>query len=281
MRARGMGMRRLRDALVGAAGLAISALLLAALLLVLAYVFYGAALRFEPEMLLTMGNTTSGGLLNAIVGTWLLSGLALAISALLAIFVAIDIAQYAGARVGSLLRATVDTMAAIPAMVYGLFGFLVFVIYLGMGYSLLAGSLTLSLMMIPYLARSTETAMGNVPKELVAAAYALGASRWQVISRVLLRFGRPLIISGALLAVSIGAGETAQLLYTAGWNPGLPTWFTHSQVGYLTYVVWAGINQPTPYPQGLAFVASALLVGMILVLLLISKWLEGREVRRA
>jgi len=123
--------------------------------------------------------------------------------------------------------------------------------------------------------------MGNVPKELVAAAYALGASRWQVISRVLLRFGRPLIISGALLAVSIGAGETAQLLYTAGWNPGLPTWFTKSQVGYLTYVVWAGINQPTPYPQGLAFVASALLVGMIFILLLISKWLEGREVRRA
>jgi len=278
---RGAGRRYLIDGLTRAAGLSVSAALLLALLLVLGYVFLGAGVGFNPEMLLSTGNTTSGGLLNAIVGTWLLAGLALAFSAFVAIFMAIDLTQYAGNRTSSLQRITIDAMAAIPSMVLGFFGYLVFVIYLRMGFSLLAGSLTLSLMMLPYLAKSAETAMGNVPKEFSEAAYALGASRWQVTTRVLLRYAKPLIVSGALLALSIGAGETAQLLYTAGWNPGFPTWFVGSQVGYLTYVVWAGINQPSEYSHALAFAASAVLVGTVLALMAVSKGIEGKGVKSA
>lgn len=281
MKDRSAGRRYLLDGITRFAGLAISAALLLALLLVLGYVFLGAGVGFNPGMLISTGNTTSGGLLNAIVGTWLLAGLALAFSAFVGIFVALGLTQYGGSRTSSLQRVAIDALAALPSMVLGLFGYLVFVIYLRMGFSLLAGSLTLSLMMLPYLAKSAETAISNVPKEFSEAAYALGASRWQVTTRVLLRFAKPLIISGALLALSIGAGETAQLLYTAGWNPGFPTWFVGSQVGYLTYVVWAGINQPSEYSHGLAFAASAVLIGTILALLAVSKWIENKGAKNA
>jgi phosphate transport system permease protein len=271
MKQRSLRVRFLIDGLAKIVGVLVLSALLIVLAVIFIYIYLGAAQGFRLEMVLTTGNTTSGGLLNALVGTMLLTGLAVSIASVLGVFTAIDLSAYAGRALASVLRTGIDTMAAVPSIVLGLFGYLVFVMWFHMGFSLLAGSLTLSLMMVPYVARSGEQSMSAVEREVVHAAYALGASKWQVVTRILLKYARPGIVSSVLLAASIGAGETAQLIYTAGWNPGFPSGLTGSQVGYLTYVIWAGINQPSAYSHALAFVSSALLVTMVIGLLIASR----------
>ena len=277
MKERSMTLRLVEDRLARAVGIGVISVLFSALLLIVYYVTSGALSHFSWDMLTTFGNTTSGGILNAIIGTWLLIGISTATSFPLGLVTAIYLSEYRG-RLSGLIRLSIDVLASVPSMVLGLFGYLVYVIYLGMGFSLLAGGLTLSLMMVPYVARSSEIAFLNVPKELREAAYALGATKWQYVSRVLLRAAWPLVASGVVLSSSIAAGETAQLLYTAGWNTGLPSALTRSQVPYLTYVVWSGINQPSAYANGLAYVSAEVLIVTVFSLMVLSKVLERRGI---
>jgi phosphate transport system permease protein len=125
--------------------------------------------------------------------------------------------------------------------------------------------------------RIIEISFRNIPREQIENAYALGADDIKIASRVYLPQASKGILSGILLAVSIAAGETAQLIYTAGFNNALPTGFLKSQVAYLTYVVWTGINQPSQYSHYLAYVSAMILILTITALIFLSKYIVRRK----
>ncbi len=212
-------------------------------------------------------NGVSGGLLNAITGTLLLTAGSLLLAAPIGVFAGIYVAEYKTSPFARGVRYLSDVMVGVPSIVFGLFGYLTMVTWLGWQFSLLAGCITLALMIIPYILRTTELAFRGVAPELREAAYALGANHGTVAMRVILRSCRQRVLTGVLLAMAISMGETAPLIYTVNWSNFV--WggnFTHEPVAYLTYVVWSFINQPFDSAHALAYAAALLITFMVLLI---------------
>ena len=163
-------------------------------------------------------------MLPALCVTLIMVGLALLFAGPIGIGAAIYLVEYARneSRLVSLIRLTCESLAGIPSIVYGLFGFLLFVVYLGMGFSLLAGSLTLAVMILPLIMRTSEEALKSVPASWREGSFALGAGRLATIFRVLLPAATPGILAGLILAIGRVVGESAALLYTAGTVAAMP-----------------------------------------------------------
>ncbi len=163
---------------------------------------------------------TSGGILNAIIGSAALVGMAIAIATPLAILSAIYVVEYARERgaFSSFVMFCSNTLASTPSIIYGAFGFIFFVTFLGFRFSLMAGSLTLALMVIPLILMSTIEALKSVPKEYREASYALGADQWGTTRHVVLRASSPGIVSGVIISVGRAIGETAAVVFTAGYT---------------------------------------------------------------
>ncbi|MBD6955032.1 MAG: phosphate ABC transporter permease PstA [Thermoplasmata archaeon] len=269
-----MSIRILKDLSFRIIGYAIIIFIMIILIYIVGGIVFNGVLSIRPSMLIENGDTTSGGLLNAIVGTWMLVGTGILFSVPLGVFAAVFIVEYGWMRYNQIIRIFTDILTSIPSIVLGLFGYLFLVIQLGFGYSLLAGGITLGIMMLPYILRITEISLSEVPRSVREAAISLGARRTDLIFRVMLPYAKNGIITSTILAMSIGAGETAQLLYTAGWNNSLPVSFIKSQVAYLTYVIWAGINQPSLYSHQLAFASAFILIVSVFSLIFISKFIK-------
>ena len=276
--------RKAKDAVTRILGYAALGFMLAILVSIFAYIIKGGASAINWNIISTFGNTSEGGLLNGIVGTWELVGMGLLFSLVPGIFGAVYLTQAKSRTyVTGAMRLFTDILTSVPSIVIGLFGYLVLVIRFHLGFSLVAGGLALGVMMLPYVMRITEMSFRNIQKEQILNAYALGADNVNVTARILLPQASAGILSGILLSVSIAAGETAQLLYTASFNSaGLPTGLTHSPVGYLTYFVWNGINQPSAYAHNLAFISAMILIISVTVLIFVSKYEDfvGRFLRR-
>lgn len=161
-----------------------------------------------------------GGFANAIVGSLLLISLAIGVAGPLAIGSAIYVTEYASAenRLTRVILFTSDTLASTPSIVFGAFGFMFFVLYLEFGFSLLAGGLTLAVMVIPLILRSTVEAIRSVPDEYREAALALGISKWKTIRHVVLPSSSPLVLSGVIISIGRSIGETAAVMLTAGYS---------------------------------------------------------------
>lgn len=270
--------RRTKDWIARILGYGALLLLFGVLISIFGYIINGGASHISLRMFTEAGNGTTGGLLNAIVGTWFLVGMGLVFSLPPGILGALYFVQKKSmTKVSSLLRLFTDILTSVPSIVIGLFGYLVLVIRFNMGFSLMAGGFALGVMMLPYILRVSELSMKDVPKEQVANAYALGADDIQVATRIYVPQAIAGILSGILLAISIAAGETAQLLYTASWNNGFTSGFLHSRVAYLTYVVWYGIDQPEQSAHNLAFVAALVLILTITALIVISKYVNYKK----
>ena len=138
---------------------------------------------------------------------------------------AIYLIEYAkrGNKVVPVIRMTTETLSGIPSIVYGLFGYMAFVHWLDWGYSLMAGIITLAIMILPLIMRTTEEALLAVPDSYREGSYGLGAGRLRTIFRVVLPSAMPGILSGVILGVGRIVGETAALIYTAGSVTGVPT----------------------------------------------------------
>jgi phosphate transport system permease protein len=121
-----------------------------------------------------------------------------------------------------LVRLAAETLAGIPSIIYGLFGMLLFVIFLGWGYSLLAGALTLAIMVLPVVMRTTENALLSVPDSLREGSFALGAGKLRTIFSIVIPSAMPGILSGVILSIGRIAGETAALIFTAGTVANIP-----------------------------------------------------------
>ncbi len=214
-------------------------------------------------------NTTgaNGGLANAIEGTTLITVFAMLIAVPLGVGAGIHLSEYGKDKLGSVIRFMSDTLTGTPSIVLGYFSYIVMIIGFGWGFSLIAASITIAILIVPYLARITELALQQVPNSMREAAYALGAKDSTVVFKVVLPAASSGVITGALLALAISVGETAPLIYTAGWsNYGWDGHFTHAPVGYLTYVIWTFIDQPDAKSHALAFAAAFIVMMVVLAI---------------
>jgi phosphate transport system permease protein len=158
----------------------------------------------------------AGGIFPAIIGTLCLVMGAIAIALPLGVGAAIYLVEYTReGRITRLIRTGVDLLNGTPSIVFGLFGFAFIVLYLQIGVSMLAGQVTLALMVLPTVIRTTEESFKNIPQSLREGSLALGATRWQTISRVVLPPAVPGIVTGAILSIGRAAGETAPIMFTA------------------------------------------------------------------
>jgi len=158
----------------------------------------------------------AGGIFPAIIGTLYLVAGAIAIALPLGVGAAIYLVEYTReGRITRLIRTGVDLLNGTPSIVFGLFGFAFIVLYLNVGVSMLAGQVTLALMVLPTIIRTTEESLKNIPQSLREGSLALGATRWQTISRVVLPPAVPGIVTGSILSIGRAAGETAPIMFTA------------------------------------------------------------------
>lgn len=224
---------------------------------------------------------TGGGLLNAIEGTILLGlgGILLAIPPGLA--AGVYLAEFDNGFFAPILRFFADVLVGVPSIVIGYFGYVTMVEILGWGFSIAAGSISLAIIALPYIARASEMAIRQVPRDLRDAARALGANDRRVILDICLPVAMPGILTGILLALAIAIGETAPLLYTAGWSNFL--WsgkLTHEPVGYLTYAIWAFITEPFASAHALAYAAAFLVTMFALLVSIFSRLMLDQSARR-
>ncbi|WAH38796.1 phosphate ABC transporter permease PstA [Alicyclobacillus dauci] len=255
-----------------------SALVIFALFDLLISVVWHGARAFKWSMLTQTTHGIAGGLQNAIIGTFELVIIAIIFAAPLGILGGVYASEFAGTRVSAVIRFLAEVLSGVPSIVIGYFGYLLMVMHWHWGFSALAGGIALTIMMLPYILRTTETSLQQVPHTQREAAWALGMTRFQAISRTVWRPAAGGIATGVLLAIAIGLGETAPLLYTAGWNTHNPTGhLTHEQVPYLTYVVWDYLDQPYPEARNLAYAAAFVLLVIILLIQLVVRALVWRS----
>ncbi len=161
----------------------------------------------------------------AIINTLIMTALTLLLAVPIGVFAAIYLVEYSkkGSKLVAAIRLTAETLSGIPSIVYGLFGFIVFVITLGWSYTLLAGVITLAIMILPLIMRTTEEALMAVPDTFREGSFGLGAGRLRTVFRVVLPSAVPGIAAGVILATGRIIGESAALIFTSGTNPVVAT----------------------------------------------------------
>lgn len=208
--------RMMRGAVYAAAGFTVCVLVL-----MVGYILIRGIPNLSPELFAWEYNSQNVSLMPALVNTLFMTALSLLFAVPLGVGAAIYLNEYArrGSRLVKLVRLTAETLSGIPSIIYGLFGSLFFVVALKLGLSLLSGALTLSIMVLPLVMRTTEEALAAVPDSYREGSFGLGAGRLRTTFRVVLPAAAPGILGGVILAIGRIVGETAALIYTAGTVP--------------------------------------------------------------
>jgi phosphate transport system permease protein len=219
-----------------------------------------------------------GGVRSAIIGTVLIVGLASLIAVPLGIGIALYLVEYGKAsRFANVVRYFVDVMTGVPSIVFGLFIYIVLVLSgIGGNFAGWKGSIALALLMLPVVSRSAEVVLNLVPDALRESALALGAPRWRVITRIVLPTALPGLVTGSLLAVARGAGETAPLLFTA-FAVNSTSWNLGEQMNSLPIQIFNDVRQAQSNIVERAWGAALTLVLMILVLTLLARLIQRRS----
>ncbi len=197
----------------------------AVLCTVIGYILIKGVPHLRPELFALEYTTENVSMMPAIINTITITALALLVSVPVGVFAAVYLVEYAGKgnKLVGLIRLTTETLSGIPSIVYGLFGFLFFVIKLKWEYSILAGTMTIAIMILPLIMRTTEEALKSVPQSYREGSFGLGAGKLRTVFKVVLPSAVPGILSGVILGVGRIVGETAALIYTAGTVAGIAT----------------------------------------------------------
>jgi phosphate transport system permease protein len=249
-------------------------------------VLFRATSHWRWDVLWTPLGPEGGGLRDQILGTLILMFGVLIIAGAIGVLAGIHLSEMAktnrkGKRSGGFLRTSSDILSGFPSIVLGYVGYAALVVGLGWGYSLWAALIILSIMVIPYIAKTTENSLRQVPTGYREGAEALGMSMGYSLRKVVLKSALPGIVTGLLLAMAIACGETAPLIYTAGFANTLPHSGTHAQFPYLTYVVFTFWDQPKVQLHYLAYDAALILTVIVLLLLVSSRIIVARTQRHA
>lgn len=232
-----------------------------------------------------MDSMTKGGILPCIVGTLCLSLGAILVALPIGMASAIYLHEYAQpGRVVRIIRLGINNLAGVPSVVFGLFGLAFFVVFLNMGVSIVAGSLTLGALTLPVIIGATEEALRAVPDTYREASLGLGATKWQTIQHVVLPTALPGILTGAILGIGRAAGETAPIMFTAAvfYTPSLPT-SIFDEIMALPYHIYvlatAGteIEATRPLQFGTALVLIVLVLGVNLFAIILRSRLRKKR----
>jgi phosphate transport system permease protein len=241
-------------------------------LLILIFIIVDISIKGLPQVTLSflshepqdMGR--SGGILSTVVATAYITLLAILLAAPFGVGTAIYLTEYT--REGwttRIIRFGSECLAGVPSIILGLFGFVLFVIKLGLGWSVLSGALTLAVMVLPIIIRTSEEAIKAVPEEYREACYSLGLSQWQTITRIVLPSALPGITTGIMLSVGRSLGETAVLLFTAGAALRTPlSVFDSGRTMAVHFYILAreGISMPNAYGTAAVLVVSILAINL-------------------
>lgn len=194
-------------------------------LILITYIMVMGVTNIRPELFAWEFTTENQSMMPAIINTILMTLLTLLIALPFGIGAAIYLAEYAkqSSLIVKIIRITAETLSGIPSIVYGLFGFLMFVIALKWDYSMLSGAMTLAIMVLPLIIRTTEEALLGVPDSYREASFGLGAGKIRTIFNVVLPAAIPGILAGVILSIGRIVGETAALLFTAGTVAKIPS----------------------------------------------------------
>ena len=241
------------------------ALTVSALVLIVGYILIKGVPYLTPSLFSFNYTSENVSLFPAMVNTITMTILSLLIAAPLGIFSAIYLVEYAkrGNKLVAVVRTTAETLSGIPSIVYGLFGYLLFVVTLGFGYSMLAGALTLSIMILPVIMRTTEEALKSIPDTYREGSFGLGAGKLRTVFKIVLPSATPGILAGIVLSVGRIVGETAALIYTAGTVAQIPDSLLSSgrTMSIHMYALWKeGFNANQSYAT--AVVLLAIVIGL-------------------
>jgi phosphate transport system permease protein len=239
------------------------------LFFIIGYVFKNGfaqlSLEFLTDRTREMGK--EGGILPSIIGTLFITVLAIIIATPLGVGSAVYLVEYTR---GGLLRKIIsfgaDCLAGVPSIIFGLFGFIFFVIQLKLGWSILSGSLTLAVMIIPTIIRTSEEAIKAVPQSYREISYSLGGGKLDTILKVVLPTSLPGILTGVILGIGRAIGETAAVIFTAGSSLNMPTSvFSSTRTLAVHFYILAreGISMPKAYGTATVLIIIILFVNLV------------------
>jgi phosphate transport system permease protein len=218
-----------------------------------------------------------GGILSTIIGTVFLTGVGIIVAVPLGVGTAIFLREYTReSRISRLMRFGTDCLSGVPSIIFGLFGFVFFVIYLNMGWSILSGGLTLAIMILPTIICTAEEAIKAVPYSYREVSYSLGSTKWETVIHAILPNALPGILTGIILSIGRCIGETAAIILTAGSSLVMPTsLFSPIRTMSVHFYILAreGISMEMAYGTG------AVLILLVLAINTIANWLLNRYVR--
>lgn len=199
-------------------------IMIGAMIFIIGYILVRGIPNMKSELFEWQFTSENQSMMPAIINTVLMTLCTLVMAVPVGVFSAIYLAEYSkkGSKIVKIIRMTVETLSGIPSIVYGLFGFLAFVIALHWQYSFISGAITLAIMVLPLIMRTTEEALLAVPDSYREGSYGLGAGKLRTIFKIILPAAMPGILAGVILAVGRIVGETAALIFTAGTTAAVP-----------------------------------------------------------
>ena len=254
---------------------AAAVLSVAILVFLVGFVLIRGVGNITPDLFSFTYTTENASLMPALINTLIMTALSLVIAVPIGVASAIFLVEYAGkgSKLVGLIRITAETLSGIPSIVYGLFGLLFFATTLHWGYSLLSGSFTLVIMILPLIMRTTEEALKAVPDSYREGSFGLGAGKLRTIFRIVLPSAVPGILAGVILATGRIVGETAALMYTAGTVAQVPKSLMGS--GRTLAVHMYALSS-----EGLYMDQAYATAVILLVIVLLINWLSGQLAKR-
>ena len=254
----------------------VAALTLGVLILILGFILVKGlpdiTLEFLTESPRMMGR--EGGILPIIVGTIYVTLVSIIIATPIGVAAAIYFSEYAKkGKLINTIRFFTEVLAGIPSIIFGLFGFSFFVVFLGMGWSVLSGGLTLSMMILPTLIRSTEESLKTVPVAYREGSLSLGATKWQTVVKVVLPCCKSGVLTGLILGIGRAIGETAAVMLTVGGSMMMPTSVfdaTRTMALHLYMLASEGLSEEKTYAT------AALLIIVVLIINSLANFISGR-----